>query len=366
MSQGAWLAFFNLYLETKGLTGTQIGILGGMYQAAIFLFAPLLGILGDKYGIKRLSAIVTFCSTILLFFFQVIDQYFLIIIYTLLLASFTQPIGSLFDSLAITFVRNKKHSSFGKLRVWGSIGWAISTYLVGLLLAKHNINLIFTIAGIISFMMMIVLWMYDSDESNDKLVTVNANSLKFLLHNKPLIIFYSILTLYGIAVAPIYVFINLYFTEIGAGYDIIGIAFSLQALSEIPFFFFGTRFVKKYGSEASIIISLMVTLCRMILYSIITDPIYAVIVGIGQGFTLSLFLVAVVEYVHDIIPDNLRATGQSLIWATHFGAGITIGNIITGAIYDTIGIKAVLMFDGLFIGIIAAGLMYFFKQMKKS
>ncbi len=304
MSQGTWLAFLNLYLENKGLSGTQIGIIGGIYQAAIFIFVPLLGMLGDKYGIKKLATFATIGSTTLLFFYQFIDQYILLIIYTLILASFIQPIGSLFDSLAITFVRNEKRSSFGQLRVWGSIGWAISTYLVGLLLANFNINLVFTFASVISVFMLIVLLLYKNDVPEIATHHVKLSKYKFIFQNKPLIIFYLILVVYGIAVAPIYLFINLYLRELGAGYDIVGIVFSVQALSEIPFFFYGYRFVKKYGPEVSIIISLVVTALRMGLYSSITDPVYAIYIGLGQGFSFSLLLVAIVEYVHDIIPNN--------------------------------------------------------------
>jgi MFS transporter, PPP family, 3-phenylpropionic acid transporter len=364
MSMGAWLAFFNLYLETKGLSGSQIGLVGGIYQAALFLFAPLLGILADRYGIKKLLTISLIISSTLLFFFQFIDQYFLLIIYTLIMSFFLQPIGSLIDSLAIKFVRNEKYSSFGQLRFWGSIGWAISTYVVGLLLTRYNINFIFILSSAILILLLIILINYECSEKIEKSGFIKLHQYKLLFENKTLIFFYIIILIYGITVAPLNIFINLYLKEIGSDLNIIGIAFSVQALSEIPFFIYGNRFVKKYGAEISIIISILVTIIRMIFYGIISSPIHAIFVGLAQGFTFSLFLVAVVEYVHDKIPNNLRATGQSFIWAAHFGAGITLGNILTGKIYDTIGIKSVFIYDAILVGIILLGLIYFFKKIK--
>jgi predicted MFS family arabinose efflux permease len=45
----------------------------------------------------------------------------------------------------------------------------------------------------------------------------------------------------------------------------------------------------------------------------------------------------VVEYIQKRTPDHLQTTGQALIWAFHYGAGISIGNILLGYLRDATG-----------------------------
>jgi PPP family 3-phenylpropionic acid transporter len=53
--------------------------------------------------------------------------------------------------------------------------------------------------------------------------------------------------------------------------------------------------------------------------------------------SFSLFLVAAVEYVNQLVPRVWRATGQSLLWAANMGVGGIVGSVLSGYLYDQIG-----------------------------
>ena len=80
-----------------------------------------------------------------------------------------------------------------------------------------------------------------------------------------------------------------------------------------------------------------ISLARMILYGLITVPEVAIFFSIFHCITIAFFLLGVVEYVQARTPDHLRTTGQALIWAFHFGAGVTLGNISLGYLRDATG-----------------------------
>ena len=173
-----------------------------------------------------------------------------------------------------------------------------------------------------------------------------------------------ILFIYGMSVSPLYLFINLYYREIGASNQIIGIAFAVQALSELPFFFFGIKIVRKIGVSTMILVTMIVAIIRLILYSYISTPAVAVVLGITQGVTFSMFWVAGIEYMHNLIPARYRATGQSLIWAFHVGAGVTIGNIYNGWLYDVITMQGVMKVAALLCAIVILATLLYFKKVK--
>jgi PPP family 3-phenylpropionic acid transporter len=171
--------------------------------------------------------------------------------------------------------------------------------------------------------------------------------------------------LYGISISPLHLLINLYYTEIGAQNSLIGIAFLIQSGCEIPFFIFGAKMVKKTSAEFTLMLAMAVSLLRMVLYGFISNPSIAIFVGVLHGFTISFFLVGAVEYVQSHTPPHLRTTGQSLIWAFHFGAGLTVGYTVVGYLRDVVGMKHVMHIAALFSLMVLAITYIFFNRNNK-
>jgi PPP family 3-phenylpropionic acid transporter len=189
--------------------------------------------------------------------------------------------------------------------------------------------------------------------------------MRMLIRNRQLLIFIGILFLYGVVCSPVNAFINLYFSELGVNNVIVGWAYALQALSEIPLFIIGNFLCKKFGSRRVIIISMLVMVIRMFLYGLLPVTSLALILGILQGITLSFFLVGVVDYIHKQLPDGRDATAQSLIWGLYFGIGHTVGNVLTGYLKDLIGMIGVMFYFAwlaLFVMLLSA---IFFASKKK-
>ncbi len=366
MGQSVWMAFLNLYLESKAFTGAQIGLVGAAYQGAIFLAAPIMGALADKYGIKKILTLLAGSAVLMLFFYSQIDLFVIILLYTFFLASMTQSIGPLIDTLALNFVKNNLKSSYGRFRLWGSLSWAISTYLMGFVLARYHISIIFPLAAFVFIILFLIVLLYPVNEIGRNISGLKISHIKMFTGNKTIIYFCLLLLLYGMAIAPVNIFINIYFYDIGASYDIVGKAFAIQAISEIPFFFFSIYFVRKYGAKNMITISIVVTLLRFVLYSVTSNPVVALWINLANGFTFSLFFVAVVEFFHDLVPENLRATGQALIWAFHFGAGVTLGNILIGNLYDFMGMQDVMKIHSGLILLSLILFVVFFRRIRTS
>jgi len=132
-------------------------------------------------------------------------------------------------------------------------------------------------------------------------------------------------------------FINLYYNDIGASASFIGWVFFLQAIFEIPAYILGTRIVKRIGAERMILLSMGISFLRMVLYGLIHVPEFAIFFSVFHCITIAFFLLGVVEYVSIRTPDHLQITGQTLIWAFHYGAGVSIGNVVLGYLRDATG-----------------------------
>ncbi|UCH15768.1 MAG: MFS transporter [Bacteroidales bacterium] len=346
MGFATWRVFYNVFLEENEFTGAQIGIINALFQSTIFLIVPLWGFIADKKGIRLTLGWVCLVTAIVILFLGKIQAFGFVLFYILLLSVFHHPLGPLTDALAVQFSKTTNLYNYGKLRFWGSFGWAIASILGGFLFIHIAVDYIFPVSAV--FFLSVIIFL---KVPRKRTVIYKSNfqpfDLRYLLRNKQLFIFIIILIIYGLTCAPVYSYINLYFTELKASNRIIGFAYAVQAFSELHFFIIGERLMRRFGSRRIIIISLIVMVIRMFLYGLFPSVPLGLLLGILQGITLSFFLVGVVEYIHHLLPAGRFAIAQSIIWGFYFGMGQTIGNLIIGYLKDITGMVNVMWIFGI-------------------
>jgi PPP family 3-phenylpropionic acid transporter len=345
----AWLSYFNLFLKQYvGLTDGQIGIVTAIQQINTLLLLPFWGMVADRFGRKNILVLNMILVTILLYGFIFQKIFISVLAFTYLFTLFYNPIVSLVDSIALDYLEQSGKSSYGSIRLWASIGWAVSSVITGYFVRPEKIYLIFPIASSV----MLLNWLILKFIYRPLKIIKNLQSLKLkhlgeiIMKDKRLAIILLIMFFYGIFSAPIHLFINVYYAEIGAAYYHVGYAYAFQALSEVPFFFFGRKIIEWTGSRRMIVITMLVTSLRMFAYSATTSPWIAISIGTIHGISLALFLVAFISFVHQFIPPEWRATGQSFVYAFYFGGGMAVGNLWTGFLANHIGMGGAMFVEG--------------------
>jgi predicted MFS family arabinose efflux permease len=245
------------------------------------------------------------------------------------------------------------------------VGYASISLIVGYL-ARHGTDIIFKVsAGLF-----LILSLFNLFTMPGKPVTgrslVSFRSFGVFFRNYRMLLFLLIIFFLGIAVAPLMQFINLYYNDIGASASFIGWVFFLQAIPEIPAYIIGTRIVKRIGAEKMILLSMVISLLRLIMYGFITVPEIAIFFSIFHCITVAFFLLGVVEYIQQRTPDHLQSTGQALIWAFHYGAGISVGNIVLGYLRDATGMLKAMHIHALLALVILILTVLFFNATKEN
>ena len=348
-SAASWLSFFNLYLKNHvGLADGQIGVLIAIQQVNTLLVLPFWGMIADRFGRKNIFTLVVFLTIFMLWGFLFQKTFLALIIFTYIFTLFYNPVFPLLDSVAMDFTDQNKKSSYGELRVWASIGWAVSSAVTGTFIHGQNSHVIFAVASFLLAANFVVLhFFYKPLKVKRSLKTLKLSSVKELLFiDKRLTTIFVIMFFYGVFSAPIHLFINIYYMEIGAGFHHVGYAFLFQAMAEVPFFIYGKRIIDRFGARRLIVFTMIVTAIRLLLYGFITNPWFAILLGTTHGISLALFFLSFIAFVHFFVPAEYRATGQSLIYAIYFGGGIAIGNIFTGLLSDTIGMQNTMILQG--------------------
>ena len=358
-SFASWQSFFNVHLDKIGFSSFQIGALNAVFISTSAVVVPFWGMIADRLGNNRILLLLTTLCAVLVFFLGKTLIFSWVILLIAIISIFHAPSSAVMDGMTMGFIRNRKGYSYGQFRLWGSAGYAVISLIIGFY-ARRDTSLIFSSSALMFMLLSLLnlLTLPPNPVINRGLVRFKSFAIFF--QNRQLLIFLILIFLYGIAVSPLHQFINLYYKDIGAGNAFLGLAFFVQAGFEIPTFLIVVWLAKRLKPEKIILFSIFISMIRMILYGFIKVPEVAIFVSLLHGVTIAFFLVGVVEYVQLRTPDHLRTTGQALIYAFHFGAGVTLGNLLLGYLRDSVGmLKAMHIHGGIALIILMAAWVFF-------
>jgi PPP family 3-phenylpropionic acid transporter len=301
----------------------------------MFVVQPFYGFLADRFGFKRSLLIASLLASISYLFYWIGDEFYWILLSTFLMSIFYNTIQPLLDSLSLKLVETDKQFSYGSLRVAGALGWSITGLIIGQVIDQFDIQYIFLVSSIsMALFFLFALLMKNDSAGKTAIETLSIKGASRLILNKQLVVLLIVVLLVSIAGTSIWNFYSLYMKANGASATLVGYGLSLQGLFEIPFFYFSARIIARIGIRVALLITVVATAVRLFLYSVITLPELALPIELLHGISWSLFWVVCVELVYSLVKKELLATGQSLLYASYYGAGAVLGNYWVGYLTD--------------------------------
>jgi PPP family 3-phenylpropionic acid transporter len=142
---GFLLPFLALFYQQQGLSGTQIGLLSTFAGLAALIAAPIWGRLSDAAvrprRLLQFELIASGCLMLLLSQQVSFGAIVVIVVFDALLNAGSSPNS---DALALA-VLSKVRSGFGSVRLFASMGWAITAFVSGWL--SERLGLIVPFVG---------------------------------------------------------------------------------------------------------------------------------------------------------------------------------------------------------------------------
>jgi predicted MFS family arabinose efflux permease len=306
----------------------------------------LWGAIADSFRLHRaILQTALILAPLVVFMLSQASHFTALIPYVLAYALVTSPIIPLMDSNALE-VAKEHQRSYGEMRVWGSIGWAISTWLVGMLIEALNIRWMFY--SYIPFMALTFL--RSLFQRAQKLVQSPplAHGLRELFRLDFAVFLVSIFLL-TTASGGVNSFFSLYLDQIGAGEGIIGFSWALAALSELPVMMLSTPILRRIGAEG---------LLRTAFFTFVIDaPLWALLVQLLHGLSFAAFLIGGVTFVSERTPEGFGTTAQAIFNTVAFGLASITGSMIGGYLYDAVGMTGLFRFFSL-LGLAGAAIFF--------
>mgnify|MGYP001329853046 CR=1 FL=1 len=329
------VSYFPLYFLDRGFTEQQIGII---YSTGPFIsiFANLLtGMISDKYRtIKKLLMLLLLGQLAMIALLFPLDQFALICAAMIGFYFFQTPINPLTDSLILLSVRHTG-VPFTLVRIFGSLGFASAALLLGLLLKEigSEWTLAVALATIgIAFGLSALLKDYSGS-----LRKIEFSGFFRIIRQPDLLIFFTLVFIFSVVHRLNEGFLAVMMRQMGASDALVGAAWMISAVSEIPVFYLLGKYGHKFRELPLLFIASLLYALRFLLLGQVRQPEWFVVIQAMHSVTFGIYYATALRYLSGVIPDEYRSSGlavYTIVWAGF--AGIASG-IVGGYVYQHFG-----------------------------
>lgn len=342
---GAIAPFFNIYLEIQGLSGTQIGLIGSLPPIMALLANPFWGAVADRWQIhQKVLAICTLGAGLISFPFLWVSGFWPILILVVVMVFFRAPAPALVDSAVMDIV-GRTGASYGRQRLFGSIGFVAASYGLGQVVTAGNLDVIFWIHGLLLATGCTLLAFFLPIQRLSQRMNLFAG-LKLMHKQAGYSSFLAMNVLMGAGAASFISFIGLRILALGGTEAQVGMAYALNSITEIPVLFAGAAVLARFRSSHLIVVGLLGFAAVYCFMALATSPIWILAGSPLLGLLYGGFWLAVVTYASKSAPVGMSATGQALVSAAQAGLGWALGSIAGGMLWDGLGGSAVFFAAG--------------------
>lgn len=311
----------SVYLLDKGFGAASVGFVVSAGYLASMICQSFIGMLHDRIGIKKVNTVL-FSAAILaaIGFITSQDLTGITICYSLILVAMNGA-NPVMDKVAA-----ESPFPYGRIRIWGTIGYAVATQLTGILYEKVSPSSVYiafaasVFVSLIGFGLITQTSVGHSKESPAPLKKQQNKKQGSLLKNGSFLYYLAIATIYYGMVTVAETFIPAMFVDKGLGASTASTILSIAVFCEAPLVFFAGAFMDRIPNKVLLVGVLSAFCVEYAVYAlglsfVILVPVTLIVkhpMGMVYGMTNLKIVTSVVDEDHQITALALIATCKNL------------------------------------------------------
>lgn len=351
---------------------TALGLIGIIFSLQYLLAAfanPIAGYLADKFKIE--NRVLFFCAFIVVIgglligipVFSLTPELNLgtkalfIGIGVIITGIFFSPIIPLINTETIEHTHRIKSSpgGYGIFHAIGTISFVFTSVLLGIII-DFSKNLAFIPITYCTGAIILAFFAFTGIKTRVKKVKIPWEHLK---KNKPFLRFLVFAFIQAFALYSVLIYTGLFFDNFDMSPFMIGLAFSLSAVLEVPIMFLAQPITRRIGSRAMVIIGTGILTIKLYLFAILAPfmlhwLLIAVMILNGLGFGLQLN--GIINLIDKWAHKDMRATYMSIYAMFGVYIAMACGNLFCSFILKTLGDIWMMLINAL---VITLGIIYF-------
>lgn len=344
--------FASLFFVDRGFSVIEIAVLMSMLQitriVGPFSWGWLSDYLSDRIGIIRFCACLAAFVFLFIFFLQ---SYFAFFVWMFVLHTILSSLMPLGESATVhaLFKDNSFDKRYGRLRLWGSIGFIAMVLFAGELFQRKGIELYPIVGSIVLIILAFITFkLHEPKLERHKMV---KGELLVVLFNPDVRWFLLSGFFMVFAHAALYVFYSLYLVGLGYNKFQIGLFWALGVFAEVIFFYFQSKVLSRLDPEVVLQMAFGIGVIRFILIAFFPLTGVLILAQIMHAGTFAAHHSAATKLLQRWFTGPLQARGQALMATISYGFGGTLGGIVAGWLWDATAPRNVFVMSALACGL---------------
>lgn len=338
---GMFFPYLSLYLKNFGMSGIMIGTAMGLLPVVGIISPILWGWVADRFGRKTaVMAILLIGSGVSSLLFVNIHHHLLLITVMMVLLFFVHAYPPLLDGVTVQFVQATS-GQYGRYRLWGSLGFGVGGVIASIVVMGFSMSGLFVAAAIVYLIGASVTVKLNANTETQLVTSNKVSGFSERFFTRTFVLFLSICFLLQIANSFYGSFFGIYIYDLGGSQSSVGLGTLISSLCELPFFYFASSLVIRWGAVRVLQIASLFYALRWGLLAFLPSVEIALASQLLHGCTFCLYFAAAMEFISKIVPNRFRTQGISVFAAVTASAGL-IGNLANGYLYDQNGLSWIL------------------------
>jgi PPP family 3-phenylpropionic acid transporter len=330
---GAYMPFWGLYLDDRGLDGVQIGVVLSLAAVSRMLVPNLWGWLADRTGLHtRVMQAGACASTLCIAFLLPEPGYGALLVVVALYSIFWNSILPQLEVVAMSTLSGDTRA-YNRARVWGSVSFIVAVVGVGGLFDVIAVDWLPTIV-----LALMVAFCLVASGAPAVVRTGNPAAISRLLAvvANPQVRVFLLASLLGqVALGSFYSFFSLRVEGLGFSRTTIGLLWAIGVVAEIVLFMMMHRIMARIGIRGLMLIAFGTGVLRWCIFAFVPGVLpLLVIAQLGHATTFGILHSVSIAFIHRHFPAEVAGQGQALYSAVCYGAGGAIGNLLSGWLWD--------------------------------
>ena len=333
---GVMSPYWGLYLKSLQFSALQIGVLMSLL-AVMRIFAPnVWGWIADHTGRRVLIVQVAAAASLVAFAGVFFGSGFLWLFAVMGLMSFFWSASlPLVEATTLSHL-GERTASYGRIRLWGSVGFIFAVVGVGYVLDWVPISSLPWM--VLAFLGGIALFSRHIPEAPAMRAEAAQQTVWRVLRKPEVMALIAACFLMSAAHGPYYTFYSIYLVEHAYSKSSVGWLWAVGVICEIGVFIWMPHLLRHFSLRRILLFSFAMAVLRFLLIAWGVEWFALVLFAQTlHAFSFGAYHAAAVALIHHYFHGRNQARGQAIYASLSFGAGGALGSLYSGYTWEALG-----------------------------
>ena len=309
LSWALFSALISVYLMDRGFKASDVSLVVSASFLTSMITQPIIGKWNDEFNIKKVNAILFVIVAIGGIVFMVSNSLFMIAVSYSVVLMMINGVNPVMEKIATA-----SPYQYGKIRIWGTIGYALGSQFAGILydlVAPQAIFIVFVLTMILCIIGLVGTEpdiKKEAAKENEKVKTMTLfKNKKFVYYLAICAIFYGVTNMSN-------TFVPSMLTDKGLDVDVTSTILSIAVFCEAPLVLFSNRFMDKIANKTLLIISISMVCLQCAVYGFNLPLIFIVLITfLAKHPSGMLYIMINLKVINTLIDENQQITALAYV-----------------------------------------------------